>query len=346
MADYFYFDVTVKGSETNLNKLVKKCFSIKNNTYCFDFELLIPSPKRKEDCESKYLMGPGSFAQVEKDRPWFDWYKWNIANWGTKWNSCDNDQFELTKSSLSFYFSTAWSIPEPVIDVFFQLSANLNLSVKMHVTSDYNDDFKMTNSNYKPNNLDPTAPKPKKENHSILDDDFTTIVKKNKDDKKSEIDKAVNESDSRIKNIINQLKSLSKEEIKKICLEKSKQLTDHWEETEDENTSIYGLFASSIIMLLYTDNDIQDDELTLFNEMLKVIDLDISMSESLESFAEKALNHEKLKNTPAFVYRYIGAKSGKEYQEMYLTIIIAFALYNNRLELTELSFIKSSLELQ
>ena len=33
MADYFYFDVTVKGSETNLNKLVKKCFSIRNNPY-------------------------------------------------------------------------------------------------------------------------------------------------------------------------------------------------------------------------------------------------------------------------------------------------------------------------
>ena len=30
MADYFYFDVTVKGSETNLNTLVEKCFSIKD----------------------------------------------------------------------------------------------------------------------------------------------------------------------------------------------------------------------------------------------------------------------------------------------------------------------------
>lgn len=38
------------------------------------------------------------------------WYDWRIYNWGTKWNSYDN---EIENNCVKF--STAWSDPEPVI---------------------------------------------------------------------------------------------------------------------------------------------------------------------------------------------------------------------------------------
>ena len=45
-----------------------------------------------------------------------DWYAWNIANWGTKWDICDtyidNDAEE---DSIEFSFSTAWA---PPVDAF------------------------------------------------------------------------------------------------------------------------------------------------------------------------------------------------------------------------------------
>jgi hypothetical protein len=42
------------------------------------------------------------------------WYSWNIANWGTKWNSY---RFRLLSDDpLEFSFETAWSFPWPVFE--------------------------------------------------------------------------------------------------------------------------------------------------------------------------------------------------------------------------------------
>ena len=41
------------------------------------------------------------------------WYEWSINNWGTKWNSYDNE-FNYGENAISF--STAWSFPEPVMN--------------------------------------------------------------------------------------------------------------------------------------------------------------------------------------------------------------------------------------
>ena len=56
----------------------------------------------------------------EKEETIKDWYSWNISNWGTKWDANDEyaspslDEIDGLTSSLSYTFSTAWSIPEPV----------------------------------------------------------------------------------------------------------------------------------------------------------------------------------------------------------------------------------------
>jgi hypothetical protein len=48
------------------------------------------------------------------------WYDWNVRNWGTKWDANDDngDEPDLDDlkehDSVSYSFSTAWSIPEPV----------------------------------------------------------------------------------------------------------------------------------------------------------------------------------------------------------------------------------------
>lgn len=68
-----------------------------------DFNLLIPTP---DD------IFQGNLGQKERqlygDRNWYDW---NIANWGTKWNSGDTTR----KSDKSVYFETAWEQPLPVL---------------------------------------------------------------------------------------------------------------------------------------------------------------------------------------------------------------------------------------
>lgn len=44
-----------------------------------------------------------------------DWYVWNTANWGTKWDACHAELVDGTvDGERTYQFSTAWSYPEPV----------------------------------------------------------------------------------------------------------------------------------------------------------------------------------------------------------------------------------------
>ena len=76
---------------------------IHKGTDCFDFAKIIPMPKD---------IFTGALGDKERkiygDRNWYDW---NCANWGTKWNSYD---YELREDN-SIQFQTAWSHPFPII---------------------------------------------------------------------------------------------------------------------------------------------------------------------------------------------------------------------------------------
>lgn len=45
-----------------------------------------------------------------------NWYDWNIENWDTKWDACYVDvSFDIeTDKEITYFFQTAWSIPEAV----------------------------------------------------------------------------------------------------------------------------------------------------------------------------------------------------------------------------------------
>ena len=48
-----------------------------------------------------------------------DWYHWNIANWGTKWDA-SGASVEREPGLVRFTFNTAWSPPTPVINKFLE----------------------------------------------------------------------------------------------------------------------------------------------------------------------------------------------------------------------------------
>jgi len=47
-----------------------------------------------------------------------DWYDWNVANWGTKWNACHSQIEEVEDEYLNVRFDTAWS---PPLDWFYKI---------------------------------------------------------------------------------------------------------------------------------------------------------------------------------------------------------------------------------
>lgn len=94
--------------------------------WIIDFDKIIPEPREKEDCDKDCLVTPGSHIAEDKDRPWFDWYKWHIKHWGTKWNAYDGYTIH-DPHSLTFVFSTAWSVAEPIVDRLTLLGYDMDI---------------------------------------------------------------------------------------------------------------------------------------------------------------------------------------------------------------------------
>jgi len=46
-----------------------------------------------------------------------NWYNFNNREWGTKWDASDVDITDESENHLTYYFQTAWGIPEPVFMV-------------------------------------------------------------------------------------------------------------------------------------------------------------------------------------------------------------------------------------
>lgn len=80
----------------------------------FSFEKVIPSPKTEKECPEKYR---NSVSGNNPSKPWFDWYKWNTDNWGTKWDA----SAEPYTGGNSISFETPWSKPS---DKVFQAIAD------------------------------------------------------------------------------------------------------------------------------------------------------------------------------------------------------------------------------
>ncbi len=100
MPNWVHNRITFKGSSSDLAKIAEE-LKDENSQDPISFNKLIPRPTDQED----------------------DWYNWNIAHWGTKWDACHADSelesFGNTSrpGTLFYSFDTAWSPPAPIIDI-------------------------------------------------------------------------------------------------------------------------------------------------------------------------------------------------------------------------------------
>lgn len=82
--------------------------------YYIDFDKIIPEPKEESECPDQFKVNKDSHIALDAERPWFDWYRWHMHHWDTKWNAYDAYTI-VNKSSITFVFSTAWTMALPVI---------------------------------------------------------------------------------------------------------------------------------------------------------------------------------------------------------------------------------------
>ena len=82
--------------------------------YMIDFDKIIPEPRDESECPDEYKVNKSSSIELLKDKPWFNWYKWHIDHWGTKWGAY-NGYTKIGKTCIMLVFSTAWTPPMPII---------------------------------------------------------------------------------------------------------------------------------------------------------------------------------------------------------------------------------------
>ena len=113
----------------------------------FKLDTIVPQPKSRNECPRKYIVSSAIEAERLREDPpltytddkvWFDWYNWNLDNWGCKWeasgfNPIDKD---LIKSegicSVSIVFTTAWNPPLKAIKVLFDLYPSLRIGLEYY----------------------------------------------------------------------------------------------------------------------------------------------------------------------------------------------------------------------
>jgi hypothetical protein len=123
MPNWCYNYVTVKGDPKELHRLVEAMRITEKNSKGEDYQTfglnhLYPCPTELSETVSSFghAQSPEHEQQMKDNLAKYgasDWYDWNIENYGTKWGAChmemDEDNLDEENGSLHFYFESAWS---------------------------------------------------------------------------------------------------------------------------------------------------------------------------------------------------------------------------------------------
>lgn len=114
MPNWVANSVVIKGTEIQIWDI--KLFLAKNHFMTgeeieFNFANLVSIP---EDKLEEYTGVRGFVEGVAIGDTEYNWYNWNVNNWGTKWNALDVD-VEAYPDEICYRFNTPWSLPEGVI---------------------------------------------------------------------------------------------------------------------------------------------------------------------------------------------------------------------------------------
>ena len=128
MPNHVYTTMSIEGTKEEVANFFEKHFTSDNDDggLRFDLETFSPMPEELQgtvspnnpprvDGREVSLISPEYKAWVARSKRLVEahgadnWYDWHLQNWGTKWNTYDNDIQDNVVS-----FQTAWSLPDPI----------------------------------------------------------------------------------------------------------------------------------------------------------------------------------------------------------------------------------------
>lgn len=99
---------------------VKEILLLIGDGKSIDFEKIIPPPVN---------IFRGNLSMEDERRCELQgiptWYRWNIDNWGTKWNAYSQDDERNTIDTI--FFQTAWSHPVPIIEKMAKMFSDVEI---------------------------------------------------------------------------------------------------------------------------------------------------------------------------------------------------------------------------
>jgi len=90
-----------------------------------DFNKIIPQPSD--------LYQGGVNDEISKQTKGHNWYDWNIANWGTKWNA-----YYSERNGNIITFDTAWNSPLPIMKKLHEICKEMDVTCEVtYADEDY-----------------------------------------------------------------------------------------------------------------------------------------------------------------------------------------------------------------
>jgi hypothetical protein len=154
MPNWVFTSMSVSGKEVDVRKFVEKAKQ-PHKTYWKDYK----TDEVKEETDQR-VISFWNFKKPENEQLYFGasdykpagydelsleekmaismthssdgWYDWNIRNWGTKWDTSDAEIYDadISKGSVSYTFSTAWSPAEGAFEAMVEQHPELSFEFR------------------------------------------------------------------------------------------------------------------------------------------------------------------------------------------------------------------------
>lgn len=85
-----------------------------------------------------------SSANGKEDKVW-NWYHWNVTNWGVKWDASDAEITNDTETEISYRFETPWGSASQVIELASRLYPELKFNLDYEEEQGWGAEINYTN---------------------------------------------------------------------------------------------------------------------------------------------------------------------------------------------------------
>jgi hypothetical protein len=141
MPNWVFNHLTIDGSKEDIAKVKAQVGATVKTKYksadevdevvdrepIFSFMNILPPPEDK--LEEYHAVHGYSNGEKTGDTE-YNWYNFNVREWGTKWDARDVELLEDDETYLHYKFDTAWSPPTEVITKLAEQNPNLNITLE------------------------------------------------------------------------------------------------------------------------------------------------------------------------------------------------------------------------